>query len=89
MGRFDLAGKTAFIPGGYGEIGAAIATAFAEHGASVAVAGRDEGKARALAERLRAAGHRAFGLALDATDVTAIEVAVGEGRRSSWAPSTS
>jgi NAD(P)-dependent dehydrogenase (short-subunit alcohol dehydrogenase family) len=76
MGRFDLAGKTAFLPGGYGEIGVAIATAFAEHGASVAVAGRDEGKAKALAARLHAAGHRAFGLALDATDVGAIAAAV-------------
>ena len=74
--RFTLAGRTAFLPGGYGEIGAAIATAFAEHGASVAVAGRDEGKAKALAERLSAAGHRAVGLALDATDVAAIEIAV-------------
>jgi len=75
--RFGLEGKTAFVPGGYGEIGSAIATAFAEHGARVAVAGRDERKAKALAERLRAAGHRAFGLALDATDVAAIEAAVG------------
>ena len=74
--RFGLEGKTAFVPGGYGEIGSAIATAFAEHGARVAVAGRDEGKAKALAERLRAAGHRAFGLALDATDVAAIDIAV-------------
>jgi NAD(P)-dependent dehydrogenase (short-subunit alcohol dehydrogenase family) len=44
-GRFSLAGKTALIPGGYGEIGTAIATAFAEHGARVAVTGRDERKA--------------------------------------------
>ena len=51
MGRFDLAGKTAFIPGGYGEIGAAIAIAFAEHGARVAVAGRDERKLRDPADR--------------------------------------
>ncbi len=78
MGRFDLAGRTAMIPGGYGEIGIAIATAFAEHGARVAVAGRDEGKAQALAERLRASGHHAFGLALDATDVAAIEAAVAK-----------
>ena len=76
MGRFDLAGKTAFVPGGYGEIGSAIALAFAEHGASVAVAGRDERKAKSLAERLRASGHRAVGLALDATNVAAIEATV-------------
>ena len=77
-----LAGSTSrerpLIPGGYGEIGAAIATAFAEHGASVAVAGRDERKARALAERLAASGHRAVGLALDATDVAAIDAAVAQ-----------
>jgi gluconate 5-dehydrogenase len=77
-GRFELGGKTAFLPGGYGEIGAAIATAFAQQGAQVAVAGRDERKAKALAERLRASGHHAVGLALDATDVAAIETAVAK-----------
>jgi gluconate 5-dehydrogenase len=75
-GRFDLGGRTALIPGGYGEIGAAIAAALAEHGAQVAIAGRDERKATALAERLRASGHGALGVALDATDVGSIERAV-------------
>jgi gluconate 5-dehydrogenase len=80
-GRFDLGGKTAFVPGGYGEIGSAIATALAEHGACVAVAGRDERNAQALAERLRGSGHDAVGLALDATDVGAIEAAVARVAR--------
>jgi len=73
---FKLTGKAAFIPGGYGEIGAAIARAYAEAGASVAVAGRDGAKAGRLAAELRAAGHRAMGLALDVKDVKAIEAAV-------------
>jgi gluconate 5-dehydrogenase len=75
-GRFDLRGRTTFVPGGYGEIGAAIAAAFAEAGARVAIAGRDAAKARALAERLCEAGHRAIGLMVDVADVASIEAAV-------------
>ena len=32
---FDLSGKVAFVPGGYGAIGAAIARGLAHHGAEV------------------------------------------------------
>ena len=60
---FDLSGKVAFVPGGYGGIGAAIAWGLARHGAEVIVAGRDAGKAEALAgedarARLRRRGNR-------------------------------
>ena len=51
---FDLSGKAAFIPGGYGGIGVAVAQALAEAGARVTVAGRDAGKAQALANQLKA-----------------------------------
>src|SRR6266540_1343452 len=53
---FDLSGKIAFVAGGYGGIGSAIAWGFARHGASVVIAGRDAGKAQALAARLVDAG---------------------------------
>jgi len=41
-GLFDLAGQVAFIPGGYGGIGAAIAWGLAMHGATVVVTGPGE-----------------------------------------------
>ena len=65
-GRASLAGRTAFVPGGYGGIGAAIAWGPALAGARVAIAGRSEAKAEALAGSLRAAGHDAVGVAMDA-----------------------
>jgi NAD(P)-dependent dehydrogenase (short-subunit alcohol dehydrogenase family) len=73
---FSLEGKTAFIPGGYGGIGAAVAEGLAQAGASVAVAGRSVEKANSLADQLTAKGHRAFGLAMDANDVASIREAV-------------
>jgi NAD(P)-dependent dehydrogenase (short-subunit alcohol dehydrogenase family) len=75
-GLFDLKGKTAYVPGGYGGIGEAIAWALAMAGAKVAVSGRDEGKAVALAGELQAAGHMAMGLAMDAHSVAHIQSSV-------------
>lgn len=69
MNLFSLKGKTAFIPGGYGGIGAAISRGLADAGANVVIAGRDEAKARKLAKRL---GRGAQGLVLDVEDVAAI-----------------
>ena len=62
-GLFDLQGSVAFVPGGYGGIGEAIAWALARAGARVAVAGRDAAKAQALAAALDDAGHDALGVA--------------------------
>jgi NAD(P)-dependent dehydrogenase (short-subunit alcohol dehydrogenase family) len=67
-GMFDLEGRVALLPGGYGGIGEAIAWALARHGATVLIAGRSSTKAAALARTLRAAGHRAQGTAIDAVD---------------------
>lgn len=75
-GLFDLKGKTAYVPGGYGGIGEAIAWALAMAGARVAVSGRDESKAVALAHELQAAGHTAMGLAMDAHSVAHIQSSV-------------
>ena len=68
MKLFDLKGKTAFIPGGYGGIGAAISRGLAQAGAKVVIAGRDEKKARALAKRI---GRGARGVGLEVEDVRA------------------
>jgi gluconate 5-dehydrogenase len=74
---FRLDGQVAFVPGGYGGIGEAVAFGLAQAGAAVAVAGRSREKAEALAARLTAAGHRALGLAMDAHDVAQIRSATG------------
>lgn len=75
-GLFDLSGKVAYLPGGYGGLGEAIAWGLAQRGAKIAISGRDRPKAEALARRLIEAGHDAIGLALDATRVKDIERSV-------------
>ena len=75
-GHSSLAGRTAFVPGGYGGIGAAIAWGLALAGARVAIAGRSEAKAEALADALRTAGHDAIGVAMDAHSTDRIRAAI-------------
>jgi len=75
---FDLTGQVAFVPGGYGGIGSAIAWELSRRGACVAVGGRHLDSATALASQLTHAGHSALGLALDAHSLSAIEAAVDE-----------
>ena len=75
-GLFDMRGKNAFLPGGTGGIGEAIAWALALAGAQVTVAGRDAGKTEALAKTLRSGGLEADGIALDVESVTSISEAV-------------
>ena len=75
-GLFDLTGKVAYVPGGYGGLGEAIAWGLALHGAKVMVSGRDGGRAAALAGQIRAAGHDAAGIAMDAHSVAAIRASV-------------
>jgi gluconate 5-dehydrogenase len=78
MNLFDLRGRTAFVPGGYGGIGTAISRGLAHAGAKVVIAGRDRNKARALAQRI---GRGARGVGLDVEDVQAIRDTVeGIGR---------
>ena len=72
----SLRGRTAFVAGGYGGIGEAIGWGLALAGARVAVAGRSASKAEALATALGAAGHDAFGLAMDAHSTESIRAAV-------------
>ncbi|MEO8057046.1 MAG: SDR family oxidoreductase [Burkholderiales bacterium] len=75
---FDLSGRTAYVPGGYGGIGEAVAWGLARAGARVAVSGRSLDKAQALAAQLRDAGHDALGVAMDAHSVTDIRRSVDE-----------
>ena len=75
---FNLEGKAAFIPGGYGGIGEAIARELARAGARVTVAGRSLEKAEALAGVLRAEGHHATGLRVDARELASIRSATDE-----------
>jgi gluconate 5-dehydrogenase len=76
MTQFDLAGKRAFVPGGYGGIGEAVAQGLCEAGARVVVAGRSAAKAAQLAGRLAKAGHEAHGIALDGESVESIAAGV-------------
>lgn len=78
---FELKGKTAFVPGGYGGIGEAVAWGLAQAGASVAVAGRSADKASSLAAKMQKAGHRAVGVAMDANKVDGIRGAVDQVAR--------
>jgi gluconate 5-dehydrogenase len=75
-GLFDLRGKVACLPGGYGGIGEAIAWGLALHGAHVAVGGRSAEKAQALAGRLAEAGYAASSFTFDAHSVASIREAV-------------
>lgn len=70
--QFDLTGRVAFVPGGYGALGEAIAWALALRGAFVAVAGPTAAKAELLAAEIREAGYRAAGWGLDARSVAEI-----------------
>lgn len=73
---FGLEGRVALVPGGTGEIGAAVARGLAAAGARVAVCARDGKRAERLAAELCAAGHDAFGLSMDAHRVDDIRRAV-------------
>lgn len=75
-GLFDLKGQVAFVPGGAGGLGEAIAWALAQAGAAVAIAGRDIGKAEKLADAMSKAGHRASAYSFDVADISTIEGAV-------------
>lgn len=73
---FDLTGKTAFVPGGYGAIGEAVCWGLAMHGARVAVAGPNENRSSALAKAIGAAGYDAEPYRLDARQVSDIRETV-------------
>ncbi|CAG1005281.1 2-dehydro-3-deoxy-D-gluconate 5-dehydrogenase [Burkholderiales bacterium] len=69
-------GRVAFVAGGYGGIGEAIAVALARGGATVVVAGRDGGRLEAAVAGLRRVDANASGATFDARSVTSIGAAV-------------
>ena len=71
-----LKGKIAFVPGGYGGLGAAICRGLAAEGAKVIVAGRSLTQANALARKIRGVA-----IAMDIRDPTYIEEALKAVRR--------
>jgi NAD(P)-dependent dehydrogenase (short-subunit alcohol dehydrogenase family) len=75
---FDASGKVAYLPGGYGGIGEALAWGLAMNGAKIAVSGRSREKAEAFAGTLRQAGFEAFGLAADVKSVDETRDAVDQ-----------
>ncbi len=75
-GLFDLTSKVAYVPGGYGGLGEAIAWGLALQGAHVVVAGRSAEKAEALAGRISDAGLQAAGGTIDVTSVDNIRDSV-------------
>jgi NAD(P)-dependent dehydrogenase (short-subunit alcohol dehydrogenase family) len=78
-GLFDLSGRTAFVPGGTGGLGEAIAWGLALAGASVVVAARDRGKAETLAAAIeRGAKAPVAGVPLEVTSLASIEDATGQ-----------
>lgn len=70
----DFAGRSVVITGvgREGQVGDALATAFADCGARVFLVGHQESEVRARADALVKAGRRAAGLAADLTDETAV-----------------
>jgi gluconate 5-dehydrogenase len=75
---FDLTGKVAFIPGGSGGIGEAVAHGLAARGARVAVAGGHADRAAAVARTLTQDGYEAFGFGFDARSPGEIRDAVAQ-----------
>jgi NAD(P)-dependent dehydrogenase (short-subunit alcohol dehydrogenase family) len=71
-----IGGKTAFITGGGGGVGRAVALAFAREGVSVAVVDLSEENALKAAEEVQAAGGRAIGLKVDVTQWGDVDSAV-------------
>ena len=76
-GLFDLSGQVAFVPGGYGGLGEAIAYGLAMQGAAVVIGGRDTARANALALSIHeSTGADTSGVWLDVTKVSSILEAI-------------
>src|SRR5688500_3102461 len=80
---FSLEGKVAVVTGGYGVLGASLASGLAAAGARVAVLGRRREPAARKAEELRAFGADACALVADVLDEKALDAARDE-LLSSW-----
>jgi NAD(P)-dependent dehydrogenase (short-subunit alcohol dehydrogenase family) len=76
LDTFSLAGKTALLTGGSRGLGRAMAQALGEAGAAVAVTATTLDAAQRAAGELEELGIRAFGVALEVSDVDDVERAV-------------
>jgi 3-oxoacyl-[acyl-carrier protein] reductase len=75
----DLNGKVAFVTGGSGDIGKAIARALAGAGADVVISYvGDAGRANAAVEAIRKAGGQCHAVQLDQRDLKSIDVCVAK-----------
>jgi NAD(P)-dependent dehydrogenase (short-subunit alcohol dehydrogenase family) len=75
---FKLDGRVAFVSGGGGAIGSAIASHLAGAGAKIVIGELDAARAEAAAERVRALGGDALAFATDATSEAAAEEVVAK-----------
>jgi NAD(P)-dependent dehydrogenase (short-subunit alcohol dehydrogenase family) len=75
-GLFDLTGEVAYLPGGYGGIGEAIAWGMAINGATVVIGGRNGDKSQSLATQIKDAGFKASARTIDVTSVSEISASV-------------
>lgn len=76
-----LAGKTAIVTGGYGVLGASLASGLAESGVRVAILGRRREAAESQAAAIRAAGGEAIVLVADVLDEAQVRAARDEALR--------
>lgn len=75
----DLTGRVAFVTGGSGDIGGAIARGLAKAGVDVAVSYvGDAERADATADAVRKTGRRSFAIQLDQRDPRSVDVSVGK-----------
>ena len=75
---FDLTGKRALVTGGATGIGLGCSVALAEAGADVVIAARRLEVVDEAAAAIREAGFKASGMALDVSDVAAVQAAFAE-----------
>ena len=74
----SLNGKTAVVTGAASGIGKEIALTLAAQGAAVAIADLNLAGAQAVAERVRGAGGKALGVAMDVTNEEAVNQGIDE-----------
>lgn len=80
MKLFDLTGKVAIVTGGNGGIGLGMAHGLSVAGATIAIVGRNAEKSAGAVQQIEAAGGKAFALAADVSDESAINAMVEEVR---------
>jgi NAD(P)-dependent dehydrogenase (short-subunit alcohol dehydrogenase family) len=78
MNSLDLTGRVAVVSGGYGVLGASLASGLAAAGARVAILGRRRDAAEAKAEEIRATGAEAMVIVADVLDDSAVRAARDE-----------